>query len=88
MADVELPPRPFLYTLDQIASLTGFSLSTLKVKYLYLDGVSRGMRKPSHLHAISISNRDERPDWRVSENEFLRWLRRHGFRVYERRLRL
>ncbi len=85
---IELPPRPFLYTLDQIATLLGMTTATLKKDHAYLVGFSMGQCRATNLQARSISPPDRPPDWRVGEEELMRWLKLHGFRIYQRRVRL
>ena len=82
---VDLPTRPFLYTLDQIATLLGLSMDRLKGVYCYFQGRSTGFKKVDYLEVIDIAPRGEKPDWRVSEGELVRWLRVHGVRPYGRR---
>jgi hypothetical protein len=83
-----LPPRPFLYTLDQVATLTGVTMDSLVTRHVFFEGRSTGVRSPERLCARSITPRTEKPDWRISESELARWLKRLGFKVYERQLRL
>lgn len=81
---IELPPRPFFYTLDQVATLLSMSENHLKSTMVFYQGRSVGVAKSDMLKARSIAKVDEPPDWRISEAELLRWLRARGFRVYER----
>lgn len=85
MAKIELglPPRPFLYTLDQIADLISLDLPNLKRSHVYFVDVTPGTKPPGKMLARNIGERD-RPDWRVAEEELRRWLRHKGFRVYDR----
>lgn len=78
-----LPPRPFLYTLDQIAGLIQVTETTLAVKYIYFEGRSTGQKLGRHMLARNIALPTEDPEWRVAEMELLRWLRFKGFRIYE-----
>jgi hypothetical protein len=82
--DVGLPARPFLYTLDQIATLLAVELSSIKASYLYYEGRSSGIHRKDTMRTRNIAPIGEKPDWRVSEMEFTRWLRTKRFRVYER----
>ena len=81
-----LPPRVFLYTLDQIAMMIGVTLQTLKTSYVYFYGRSPGVAARDVLLARNIAPEGTTPDWRVAENELKRWLRIKGFRVYDRSL--
>lgn len=81
---VRLPPRVFLYTLDQIALMLGMDESALK-KYCHLDKFHTGVRPPGRLLTRNIAPPDEkRSDWRVAEKELIRWMRIKGFRVVTR----
>lgn len=81
---VGLPPRPFLYTLDQLAVLLDVSELALKQTHVYFEGRSTGVRRKDMMLARNIAPSSEKPDWRVAEREFVRWMRTKGFRVYER----
>lgn len=81
---VGLPPRPFLYTMDQIAGLLGMTEATLQTKYIYYQGRTQGIKPLGLMKAIDISEPNNRPDWRVLEQEFVRWLKYKKIRVYER----
>lgn len=85
-AKIELPYRPFLYTLDQIATLTAISVQSLKDTHLYFAGRTEGVRNPDLLVAHNIVPPPDKPDWRVEEREFLRWLKRKGFLPHVRRI--
>lgn len=79
-----LPLRVFLYTIDQICTMTSIPEKSLRDDYLYYNGRSLGPR-PHHLMlATNVAPPKTKPDWRVSEREFVRWLRFKGFRVYDR----
>lgn len=81
---VELPPRVILYTLDQIAMMVQLSVSSLRTNYLHYEGRTPGARQHKKMHAVNLANDGEKPDWRVSENELVRWLRYKGFKIYSR----
>lgn len=85
-ARVELPPRPFLYTIDQIASLTGMSETSIRTNYLFYVSNDWGRQSPELLAARNIAPPGHPEEWRVQEQELIRWLRRKGFRTYSRRL--
>lgn len=82
--DVGLPTRPFLYTLDQIASLATVDLVRLKADFVYYRGRSTGIARKDVMRAHNIAPVGHPPDWRVSEVELIRWLRSKRFRIYER----
>lgn len=79
---VDLPPRLFLYTVDQIATLIAVDAHQV-YRYLFLDGREVGSHKPGKMIARNIANDGEPPEWRVAEREFVRWLRHKRFRIYE-----
>lgn len=81
---IGLPMRPFLYTLDQIATLIATDVAALRSRFIYFDGRSTGRRPPDRMWARNIAEPGDTPEWRVAEAELLRWLRRKGYRFYER----
>lgn len=81
---IGLPPRPFLYTLDQIASMTGIGEQTLKARHVWFDGRSIGSFQPHDLRARNIARPEDKPDWRVSEKDLIHWMKAKGFKYYER----
>lgn len=82
---VNLPPRPFFYTLDQLASLLQCELDYLKKNLIfYADGREPGIPPKSKMRAINIAPEGMTPEWRVSENSFLGFLRRRGVKFYDR----
>lgn len=83
---VGLPMRPFLYTIDQIAALLDMKEQTLKTHYIFFAGRSTGDKSPQHMMARNIAPPDQKPVWRVAEQDFMRWLRMKGFRIYEHSL--
>lgn len=80
---VGLPIRPFLYTLDQIATMLAMTEVRLR-DHVHFEGRAPGARPPDKMVARNIAQVDQPPEWRVAERELLRWLRRRGFRFYER----
>lgn len=81
---VGLPPRPFLYTVDQVAAILSLTPGNVKRLYLWYDGRQVGVRPKDKLRAVNIAGEDDRPEWRISEQELIRWLRLKGFKYYER----
>jgi len=79
---IGLPARPFLYTLDQIATLLDVSSQGLE-RYLFFERRSIGVPDRHIMHARNIAPHNQQPDWRVAENELLRWMRVKGFRYHE-----
>jgi hypothetical protein len=81
---VGLPMKPFLYTLDQVSALLEVEIDALYKHYIYYQGRSTGGVRKDLLIAHNIAPHDLKPDWRVGEKELVRWLRRKGFRYYDR----
>lgn len=78
-----LPIRPFLYTLDQIATILSMDEKHLRRDYMFYDGRSTGSMSVHLLLCRNIAHPTKPPEWRVAEKELLRWLKKKGFRVYE-----
>lgn len=83
VSEITLPATPFLYTLDQVAILLNWSEAKLRVR-CHFAGRSLESKTPDDIAVMNIAKTRESPDWRVSENEFLRWLMRHGYEVTKR----
>lgn len=82
---VGLPPRPFLYTLDQISTLLNVSVQDVKERYVYFEGRSTGRKSLRLLEARNIEpDSKARPEWRVAERELIRWMKHLGFKYYDR----
>lgn len=81
---IGLPPRPFLYTVDQIAVLTGIPERTLHTNVLFHENRDVGVRQKHEMLCRNIANPDDKPDWRVAEREFIRWMKYKGFKFYDR----
>lgn len=81
---IGMPARVFLFTLDQISVMTDIAEGQLLKSFLYLEGRSTGSRKKELMIATNIAEPNAKPDWRVTEREFVRWMRYKGFRYYDR----
>ncbi len=81
---VGLPPRPFLYTMDQLSVILSLPVQELYKKYIYFEGRSIGHKTKDEMTARNIAPEKTHPEWRVAEQELVRWMRRKGFRYYER----
>ncbi len=76
-----MPPRIFLYTLDQISYMLEIPLKTLKLSYTYFQGISTGPKNRHMILARDISVPGTgQADWRVAETELTRWMKLKGFR--------
>ena len=80
---VGLPPRFFLYTLDQIATMLNVKIETLSASYVYFEGRSTYAKKKGQLAARNIAPPDQPATWRVLDTELVRWMRFKGYRYYE-----
>lgn len=79
-SDIEMPVRIFLYRLDQVAFMLDMPEATLRAKHLYLVGRTAGRRNPHYLVARNVAPPDAvKKDWRIAENELVRWMRVKGF---------
>lgn len=83
-AKIGLPPRVFLYTIDQIAVMLDQSEASIKTGHLFFEGRSSGSRRNDLMIARNIAPVNEKPDWRVADREFVRWMRCKGFRYYNK----
>lgn len=82
---VNLPVRPFLYTLDQVATILNMTEASLKNGgYLFFVNRTPGAPRPDEMKAHNIaSGINARPEWRVEERELVRWMKRKGFRFID-----
>lgn len=80
---VGLPPRVFLYTLDQLSVMLEVSIPRIQQHYIYFEGRSIGSRRKNLMIAHNIAPPNIKPEWRVVDREFIRWMRNQGFRYYE-----
>lgn len=85
MADkIGLPLREFMYTIDQIAYLLEMEESYLRSRVIFFEGRSVGVPTKEEMLAVNVARADEKPEWRVAERYFKRWMRFKGFKIYER----
>lgn len=80
---IGLPVRPFMYTLDQIATMLDIKQETLK-KWLFYEGRSVGVCPKDKIPVRNIAPDGLKPEWRCSERSFISWMRFKGFRYHER----
>lgn len=79
-----IPIRVFLFTLDQISVMLNVSVQSIRSTYIHFDGRSTGAPLKDRMLARNIAPADEKPDWRVAEREFVRFMKYRGFKVYDR----
>lgn len=83
-ASIVLPDRPFLYTVDQIATLISVEEVTVRNAYLHYEGRSTGACPRDKMVARNISPAGLPPEWRVDDRSLRRWMKFKGYRYYER----
>lgn len=81
---IGLPPRVFLYTVDQISVLTSISEKKLHISHIFHEGRDIGRRQAHELLARNIAPPEDKPDWRIAEKELIRWMRSKGFKYYDK----
>ncbi len=64
--------------------MTGIGEAGLKATHLYFQGRSVGYEQKWQMHAVNVAAPNDKPEWRVADKEFIRWLKFKGFRVVER----
>lgn len=82
--NVGLPARPFLYTMDQISTITMIPVPQLHMSYIFHENRDVGTRTTHQMKARNIAPPEDKPEWRVAEQELINWLRRKGFKFYDR----
>lgn len=75
--EVVLPPREFMYTLEQIAQMLDVSFAFLKEDVVFFRGRSAGSKR-GKMEATNIAAPDKPPVWRVGETNFMLWMRARG----------
>lgn len=83
---LNLPVRPFLYTLDQVATILSMTEASLvKSGYCFFTGRVPGRAHMDELCFINLeADPKAKPNWRVEERELIRWMKRKGFRYVDR----
>jgi hypothetical protein len=79
-----IPLRVFLYTVDQLSLMLNMSEDDLLERHMHFEGRSADYPKKWLLHAVNIAPPTDKPEWRVADKEFIRWLKFKGFRIIER----
>lgn len=78
---VQMPVITFLYTMDQIAAMINVSMHDLQYKYLYYHLRSSGRKARHQMLACNIAPDDAPPEWRVSHQDLVRWLKANGWNI-------
>jgi hypothetical protein len=79
---IALPPRIFMYTIDQIAMMLEVEEKYIKQNLLHYEHRSPGICPKSKMRAVNLAAEGDTPQWRVTENTLLGFLRRRGVRFY------
>jgi hypothetical protein len=82
--EVQLPPRLFLYTMDQVAVILDVTIDQVRQHLAYYEGRSVGRSRKEEIRFRNIAAPDEKPDWRVTEHDLVRWLKFKGYKFYDR----
>lgn len=81
---VGIPVRLFLFTIDQLATMLAVDEAQIKRSYLHYEGKSVGARPRDKMWARNVAPEGEKPEWRITERELIRWARMKGFKIYDR----
>lgn len=81
---VGLPPKPFFYTIDQVAYLLSIEERSLRAHYLHYHGRSVGAPPRDKIVARNLSPAGIKPEWRIAERELVRYMKFKGLRYHER----
>lgn len=80
---VGLPIHVFLYTLDQIADMLNIPRDKLH-DYMFYDRRSVGVPPPHLMLVKNLKPTGEIPEWRLEEQEFVRWCRNQNLTLVNR----
>lgn len=82
----ELPTRAFLYTIDQIATMLSLSVTELETYYIFKVSQDYGRQPKEMMVCHNIAPSGIAPDWRISEDELIRWAKAKKISFYARRI--
>lgn len=77
---LQLPVKVFLYNLEQIATMLDVTEKYLKRSIIYFQGRETVRWASQDMVAINIAKVNAPPEWRVSEAEFIRWMKFKGIK--------
>ena len=84
-AEVSLPTRIMLFTLDQVATMLALTETQLAAKYICFEGRTTGPNSRRLMKARNIApTPEDKPDWRITEREVIRYCRVRGIRFHTR----
>lgn len=78
---VFMPTLTFLYTLDQLAGMLNMELRDFQYKHVWFHGITAGRKGRAQMVARNIAADNDTPDWRVTHQDFVRWLDSNGFKI-------
>lgn len=79
--EAQLPKKPFLYTLDQIAEILQVDQKYLKQNLLWWQGREIGVFNfREKMKAVNVAPEGETPEWRVSEGSLINFLKAKGIK--------
>lgn len=81
---VGIPFKSFLYTLEQVADMIQVDLVSFQKKYVHYDSRTPGIKRADKFFARNVSPMGEKPEWRITDTEVLRWFKSKGYKVIER----
>jgi hypothetical protein len=81
---IGLPPRVFMYTADQIATMFELREEYVRKVLFFYDRREPGLTPKTKMRAVNIAPEGETPEWRVTEKELIRYLRHRGVKYYDR----
>lgn len=81
---VGLPPKPFFYTIEQVAYLLNLEERYVKNLLLHYQERSVGPCPRDKIYAVNMAPAGETPVWRVNERSLVSFMRFKGLRYYER----
>lgn len=79
------------WTIDQIADMLALPEQTLRNSYIWYEGRDKGAYRRQYLRAVNVNvgrhdfdlTNNAQREWRVAEDEFLRWLTYHKLWILE-----
>lgn len=78
---VGLPPTPFFFTIEQVATMLQISETGLSRMLFYM-GRSTGVASKGKLVATNLAPEGQTPEWRVLDRHFIQYLRFKGIRFH------
>lgn len=80
--EVRLPPREFMYTVDQVCLMLDVNRKYFDERIAFYRGRTTG-RARSRLNVVNIAAPEAKPLWRISETDYKLWMRTKGIVFYD-----